>query len=177
MFEGDIKEFDKFFLVVKLKNEKIVSIPWQEVKHIKHTTTPSSWLEETYMTKEDVEVKTLVTPLSQTVALQRAIFPGFLKHGEGHFYAKSKDTAMSLLSAEILSIAIMAVSINEILTSPYTNQSYDVSKIVFFTGLTIFVGSWLYDIIFAPRKVEEFNKTHKFLLNDNKNDNKEGEQK
>lgn len=162
-FEADILNFDEYYLNLKLLNGKEISIPWIEVRNIKHTTTPSSWLEETHLTGEDTEVKTLVVPLSRETAFYKALFPGIIWHGSGHFYAKDSNTGFSLLSAEIVSVAIMGISINELLTPIKEGQTYNVSRIVFFTGLTLFIGSWLYDVIFSPGAVDKFNKENKFL--------------
>jgi len=163
VFEADVKSFDSFYVVVELKNGKIVSIPWVEVRKVKHTTTASSWLEEEYMTPADADVKTLVTPLSPDIALQKALYPGIVLHGSGHFYAKDQGKGMSILSAEILSLIIMGISMGEMFSPVEEDQSFNVTRVVFFTGLGIFTLSWLYDIIFSPGAVDEHNRKNKFL--------------
>jgi len=168
-FEADVLNFDEYYLNVKLKNNKEISIPWNEVSFIKHTTTPSSWLEETHMSSDDVDVKTLVVPLSPDTAFYKSLFPGIVWHGAGHFYAKDSNTGFSLLSAEIVSLAIITMSVNELLTPIKEGQTYNVSRIVFYTGLTLFTGSWLYDIIFSRGAVEKFNRENKFLAEEEHN--------
>ncbi len=167
-FEADILNFDDYYLNLKLSNGKEISIPWIEVRNIKHTTTPSSWLEETHLTNEDIEVKTLVAPLLKETAFYKALFPGIIWRGAGHFYAKETNTGFSLLSAEVVSLVIMGISVNELLSPIKVGQTYNVSQIVFYTGLTLFVGSWLYDIIFSPFAVDRFNKQNKFLIEEEK---------
>lgn len=169
-FSAEVTSFDSYFLVVKLENNKIVNIPWREVRFVKHTTTASSWLEDTYINKEDTEVSTLISPISEDKAFWNSVFPGLVIHGSGHFYAKNQGVGMSLLSAEIVSVIIMAVSVNEVLTPVQSDQSTTVSKAVFFTGLTMFAASWLWDMIFTKSAVAEYNSTHDFILND-KNQN------
>lgn len=168
-FEADVLNFDEYFLNVKLKNNKEVSIPWNEVSLIKHTTTPSSWLEETHINSEDIEVKTLVVPLSPDTAFYKSLFPGIVWHGAGHFYAKDSNTGFSLLSAQIVSMVIIAMSVNELLTPVKEGQTYNVSRVVFYSGLTLFTGSWLYDVIFSRRAVEKFNSENKFLIEEGNN--------
>ena len=164
VFEGDVKSFDSYYVIIELPNGVEASIPWDEVRQIKHTTTAGSWLEQEYMSKEEVEVKTLVAPLSPDTARLKALYPGFITRGAGHFYAKKTDTGMSLLSAEVLSVILMAINAPQLFV-PETNQnSGAIAKAVFYTGAGVFVLSWLYDIIFSGFAVEEFNRDNTFLI-------------
>lgn len=163
-FTADVVSFDSYYLVVKLENEKIVNIPWREVRFVKHTTTASSWLEDNYINKEEADVDTLVTPVSEDKAFINAVFPGLIIHGSGHFYAKNQNVGMSLMSAEIVSLIIMAVSINEVLTPVQKDQSMNVSTAVFFTGLAMFTASWAWDMIFVKSSAADYNSTHEFFL-------------
>ena len=163
-FTADVTGFDSYYLTALLTNNKTVNIPWREVRFVKHTTTASNWLEETYMSKEDSEVDTLVTPVSEDKAFWNAVFPGLVIHGSGHFYAKNQNMGMSLMSGEIVSLIIMAVSINEVLTPVAPDQSNGVSTAVFFTGLTMFAVSWIWDMLFAAPAAAEYNAAHDFML-------------
>lgn len=165
-FQADVAGFDSFYLSVTLTAGQEVSIPWAEVRTIKHTTTGSSWLEETYMTPGDADVATFVVPLSKDIALQKSLFPGIGMHGAGHFYAKDTNMGMSLLSAEVVSLIMMGLSVSEIIKPEEGSQATDVSRIVFYTGFTIFGGSWLYDIIFSGAAVERFNSENKFIADE-----------
>ncbi len=170
LFEADVVSFDSFYLVVKTAAGKEISIPWKEVRSVKHTTTASSWLEETYMTPEDSGVTTLVTPLSADTAFFRALNPGVIIHGSGHFYAKDTNMGMSLLSAEIVSLIVMGISVGEMLSPVDQDQTYNVSQIVFYSGLAIFGGSWLYDLIFAGPAAARFNSENTFIAGGNGRD-------
>ena len=167
-FSADVTGFDSYYLTAVLGNNKTVNIPWREVRFVKHTTTASNWLEETYISKEDSEVDTLVTPVSEDKAFWNAVFPGLVIHGSGHFYAKNQNMGMSLMSAEIVSLIIMAVSINEVLTPVEADVSSGVSSAVFFTGLTMFAVSWVWDMIFAAPSAAEYNLKNDFLLDSEK---------
>ncbi len=164
-FEADVTGFDSYYLMVKLANNKTISIPWNEVRLVKHTTTASSWLEETYMNNDDVEITSYISPLSESEAFQKAVFPGFIMHGSGHFYGKDQNMGFSLMSAEIVSLIIMGISLNEIIT-PVDDQSNMVSQVVFYTGLGMFSVSWLWDMIFAPSAAAKFNSEHVFAVNE-----------
>ncbi len=164
-FEADVISFDTYYLTVKLPNGVQTSIPWGEVRYIKHTTTPSSWLEEEYMSADDAEVSSLITPLYKDDAFQKAIFPGLVLHGAGHFYAKDQNTGLSLMSAEIVSLIIMGLSVQQFFAPAEPGYDYGVTKAVFISGVTIFSLSWLWDIIFAPQAVEKYNSEHEFLIN------------
>jgi hypothetical protein len=167
-FPADVAGFDSFYLSVSLTAGQEISIPWREVRAIKHTTTGSSWLEETHMTAEDAEVTTLVKPLSEGVAFQWALFPGIAMRGAGHFYASDTNMGMSLLAAEIVSLVMMGLSASEIIQPQADSQATAVSRGVFFTGLTIFGGSWLYDVIFSGGAAVKFNSENNFLLQEKK---------
>jgi hypothetical protein len=173
IFEADISGFDSYYLVLKLQNNQEISIPWNEVKYIKHTTTPKNWMEDVYITSDDTEVTTLVTPLLTDIAFQRAIFPGLLIHGSGHFYAKDQNTGYILLSAEIVSLLLMTISVSEIISPVEKDQSFNVTQVIFYTGLTVFGGTWLYDLIFSSGAVQKYNQENKdkFLLKGNNNEN------
>jgi hypothetical protein len=162
-FAADVVSFDKFYLEVKLADGKDVSIPWAEVREVKHTTTPSNWLEETYITPEAVEVKTLIAPLSPSTAFFRALNPGILIHGSGHFYAKDTNMGMSLLSGEIVSLIVMGISLAEIMQPADNDESYTVSKVVMYCGVALFGGSWLYDLIFSGPAADRFNRENTFI--------------
>ncbi len=165
-FSAEVKSFDSYFLNVQMPTGRLLAIPWIEVRLIKHTTTASSWLEETYINKEDAEVNTLVVPLNEDEGLQKALFPGLIMHGAGQFYAKNQNMGMSLLSAEIVSVIIMGISLNEVLGPNDQGDSLNVSRIVFFTGLTMFAASWLWDIFTVKGTAADYNSTHKFLIDE-----------
>ncbi len=164
VFEGDVKSFDSYYVIIELPNGVEASIPWEEVRQIKHTTTPGSWLEQEYMSKEEVEVKTLVAPLSPDTARLKALYPGFITRGAGHFYAKDSDTGMSLLSAGVLSVILMAINAPQLLAPETEQNSGTIAKAVFYTGAGVFLFSWLYDVVFSGFAVENFNRDNTFLI-------------
>ncbi len=174
IFEAEVKGFDSYYVELVLSNGKEISIPWQEIKYIKHTTTPSSWLEQEYITQDEVEVGTLVSPLSPDVAFQKALFPGFITHGAGHFYAKDYNAGMSLMSAEIVSVILMGVGIQQLLTPEKESGDHNIPRIMLYTGTGAFLISWLYDIIFSPQVVKKYNSEHTFLLPETINENSTG---
>lgn len=157
-FQADVTVFDDFYLSVKLADGREISIPWTEVASIKHTTTMQSWLEETHITAGDSEVGTFVVPLSKDIAFQKALFPGLVIRGAGHNYAKDTNMGTSLLAAEIVSLFMMGLSVSEMLQPQEGSQASVVSQAVFYSGLAIFGGSWLYDLIFSGGAVEKFNR-------------------
>ena len=170
-FEADVISFDSYYLIIKLPDNQEISIPWNEVKHIKHTTTAKNWMEDIYITSDDVTVSTLVAPLSTDIAFQKSIFPGLIIHGAGHFYAKDQDTGFMLLSMEIVSVLLMTISFSEIISPVEKDQSFNVTKVIFYSGLAVFGGSWLYDLIFSSGAVQRYNQENqdKFLIKENKN--------
>ncbi len=170
-FKADVVGFDSYYLTLRLPDNQEISIPWNEIKHIKHTTTAKNWMEDIYITSDDVTVSTLVTPLSADIAFQKSIFPGLIIHGAGHFYAKDQNTGFMLLSMEIVSVLLMTISFSEMLSPVEKDQSFNVTKIIFYSGLTVFGGTWLYDLIFSSGAVQKYNQENqdKFLIKENKN--------
>lgn len=161
-FEADVADFDSYYLYLVIPGRDGISVPWPEVKSIRHTTTQENWIENNYITADETEVKTVAAPLSASLAMQKALFPGVAMRGAGHFYAKDTNMGMSLLSAEIVSLIMMGLSVSEMLQPQEGSQATVVSQAVFFSGLAIFGGSWLYDIIFSPAAVERLNKENGF---------------
>lgn len=167
IFEADVLSFDSYYLVLKLHNNQEISIPWNEIKYIKHTTTTKNWMEDIYITSDDIEVSTLVTPLLTNISLHKAIFPGFFIHGSGHFYAKDQKTGYMLLSMEIVSLILMSMSFSEIISPLKKDQSFIMTNVIFYSSLAIFFGTWLYDLIFSSQAVQRYNQENqdKFLIN------------
>jgi len=202
VFDADIINFDSYFLNVRLikpgmtetakpKEEKIkksknakrtkieegkdeISIPWNEVSSIRHTTTPSSWLEETHITPGDADVNTFVVPFSEGTAFAKSVFPGILIHGAGSFYAKDNNMGMSLLSSEIVGVIISAISAEQMVQAYNPNQNYSTTYIMGAAGAAMFTISWLWDIIFCRGAVDKYNSEHKFLINEGDNENSTG---
>jgi flagellar biosynthesis protein FliR len=88
--------------------------------------------------------------------------------GAGHFYAKDTNRGMSLLAAEIVSIFMMGLSVSEVIQPQEDSQATSVSRAVFYTGIAIFGGSWLYDVIFSGFAVDKFNNENNFLTQEKK---------
>jgi hypothetical protein len=174
-FPADVTGYDNFYLnltaypVTNTTGGLEVSVPWAEVESIKHTTTEPDWLLATHITPEEADVTTLVVPLSRDTAFLKSLFPGIAMHGAGHFYGRDKNTGMSLVSAEIVSLIMMGLSAAEIIQPEEGSQASTVSRIVFFSGLTVFCGSWLYDLVFSGGSVDRFNSDNKFLIQEKKN--------
>ncbi|HRU39999.1 MAG TPA: hypothetical protein P5511_08985 [Candidatus Goldiibacteriota bacterium] len=172
-FEAEVLDFDLYYLNVRFVTGKEAALPWQEIKAVSHTTTDKDWREDMYITPDDAEVKTLVVPVSRDRVFEQALFPGFFLRGSGHLRAKDVNMAMSLLSAEIVSLIMMGVSGVELIRPQDGSGASVVSQAVFFTGLGIFTASWLYDLIFAPLAADRYNASNEFLLNDTEKEKKE----
>ena len=166
-FNADVISCDNYYITVALANGNTVALPWTEIRRMEHTNTPCNSAEELHINNQDAEVNTLIAPFSKDLAWQRAIFPGVIIHGAGHAYAKDQNTSLSLVSVEVLSVILMGISVNDFLTPTKTDsENYSVTQIMGTVGAVAFLGSWLYDIIFAPAAVEKFNSDKKFMIND-----------
>ena len=90
-------------------------------------------------------------------ALFYAALPGLFIHGAGHFYAGKSVTGAILLSIEIASFGLFYYSIVRGLGEMESGDS-DTPGLCSFGALTLFIGSWIYDMIFAPLSVVHQNE-------------------
>ncbi len=105
-----------------------------------------------------------------TIAI--AVLPGFFIHGLGHYYIRENDTGNILLGIEIFSIIGAVVFLDkwigmEKCTSNYSRINSgivvgpELSRSETCYGLftpTLFIASWLYDVIAAPIKASKMRK-------------------
>jgi hypothetical protein len=92
-------------------------------------------------------------------ALLYAIIPGFIAHGAGHFYAGEKTTGWILVAGEALSLSLLTYSIGVgIGESTNGSTSNGEAEIVGIFAGTLFLGSWIYDLIGAPKAVQRNNQ-------------------
>ena len=87
-------------------------------------------------------------------ALFYAAVPGFLIHGMGHFYATKPVTGTLLLGVEMLGLLFMVRSA----FSGFEGASKDNEAVDAVIGVTLFSGSWAYDMIGAPLAVGKENE-------------------
>jgi hypothetical protein len=88
----------------------------------------------------------------------RAVFyslmPGIILHGSGHIYAGKTGTGIALFGAELVGVGLMYVGAAEGIEE---NLSGDEGETLFFIGLPLFLGSWVYDLIKSPSVVKKQN--------------------
>ena len=90
-------------------------------------------------------------------ALFYAAVPGFFLHGMGHFYAKKPITGTILFGVEMLSLVF---GFRSAIRGMAENVDYNEEVDAFFS-VTLFLGSWIYDMIGAPLSIS--NKNEKIL--------------
>lgn len=88
-------------------------------------------------------------------AIVIAILPGSIVHGAGHFYARRPVTGAALLGIEAVSLVFFVRAIGQGLSD---TGSPEQERQEVFIGTTLFFGSWLYDIIFAPLTIAKENE-------------------
>lgn len=88
-------------------------------------------------------------------ALLIAVFPGFVFHGSGHFYARKSLTGLALFATESFGLILWLRGLN-----PFGESSnYSAAdQAEFITGMALFFGSWAYDLIGAPLAVNNENE-------------------
>lgn len=88
-----------------------------------------------------------------------AVVPGIVVHGAGHFYAGETTTGWVLVAGEVVSLSLAAyaigVGIGESTNGSTSNSNAEIVGI--FAG-TLFIATWLYDIVGAPVAVQRENQ-------------------
>lgn len=98
------------------------------------------------------------TQKNTATALVIALIPGFFVHGLGHSYIGDAKAFHILFAAELTSITMMGLTLVATFASQYGGKSYPFARFLFFTGASVFVLTWVYDIIGAPIKLYKKNK-------------------
>ena len=92
---------------------------------------------------------------SPTAAFLIALVPGSVVHGAGHFYAAKPKTGFVLLGSEIVGIGLF---MGGALSGFAGNEGNDRLETIGFVGFSLFIVSWLYDMINAPLEVKKQNQ-------------------
>ncbi|HVP37276.1 MAG TPA: hypothetical protein VMT04_09800 [Terriglobales bacterium] len=91
-------------------------------------------------------------------ALFWAILPGSVVHGAGHFYARKVGTGFILLGIEMVGASLVLAGFVSGFAQLEEPTKNDNPEMLATAGVTLFVGSWLYDIIAAPLKIARENE-------------------
>ncbi len=87
-----------------------------------------------------------------------AAVPGFFVHGLGHYYVGDKRTFKILLVTELISLSLIYAS-----TFYSYRESFDQSSdnqlglSALLVSLSVFIGTWVYDMVAAPSKARNNN--------------------
>jgi hypothetical protein len=92
---------------------------------------------------------------SPWIAFGIALVPGAIGHGLGHFYAGKNRTAGLLFGAEVAGGFLLYISsLSAFGGPPYQNET----DLMALTGIILFAGSWVYDVIGSPIAVKKKNQ-------------------
>jgi len=83
---------------------------------------------------------------SPALAFGIAFVPGFFVHGLGHLYVEKYKTFIILLSNQVISASLIFYR-----SFRYYNERNDNDIIIFLILITVWFGSWIYDIIGATQ--------------------------
>lgn len=84
-----------------------------------------------------------------------ALVPGAVVHGAGHFYAGKPGTGLVLFGSEVTGIGLCYLGAMTAMGS----GEYSTGGVVALTaGLALFIGSWAYDVAFAPLSIKKENE-------------------
>lgn len=96
--------------------------------------------------------------LDPGVARKQALWPGILLHGAGHRYAQDNDTFYSLVGGELFSLLVGGFGAHELFGPEKKGEHKSMATTLAVTGAVLFVGTWAWDIAFAPGKARAFNQ-------------------
>ncbi|MDH4222976.1 MAG: hypothetical protein OEV55_05480 [candidate division Zixibacteria bacterium] len=113
--------------------------------------------EERDLTFRDYSKSDSLKLKNPNTALFYAAVPGFIVHGVGHFYAGKEKTAALLFVTELAGIALVSYSIY-LGMGEIESEDTDKDYFVGLSGLILFAGSWMYDMIGAPKVVKKHNE-------------------
>jgi hypothetical protein len=168
-------------LVHRILRRRVIGLTILLICLLSAKTHPSTDKPETYVSRSEYSNLLFAQQMEDSVRVERvdsvklkdpkmavvyAIIPGVVVHGSGHFYAGKKTTGWMLVAGEILSIGMVTYSIGAGFAEAMGGSNSDVDyEIVGVAGVTLFVGTWIYDIIGAPLAVQKHNQ--KFLEKEN----------
>lgn len=92
------------------------------------------------------------------IALLIAILPGSVVHGAGHFYAGKPLTGVALLGLEIIGTGLVFFGAVEGLGEAMEGGSKGNPEGTILIGFSLFLFSWIYDIIGAPLTIAKENE-------------------
>jgi len=84
-----------------------------------------------------------------------ALVPGAVVHGAGHFYARKVRTGFILLGCELVGAGLGYLGA---VTGIESGEPSPGGKVAIATGVTLFWGSWAYDLVFAPLGIKKENE-------------------
>ncbi len=90
---------------------------------------------------------------SPYMAILYAFVPGIIIRGSGHFYAGDRRTGSRLLGAEAAGGLLIAGGFYLGLAGVQTEAGFAL-----LSGVILFVGSWVYDVVGSPLVVQKQNK-------------------
>lgn len=163
--EGKFKGYDAYFLSFVEKNGTVIQVPWIEVASLDPAVdSGDNAIMKQYLKADPTEVTSFIAPKSPDLALQQALWPGFVIHGAAYHYAGDDGMYYSLLSLEAFGVGAAifgAALVGDTADSPGDQQ---ISGGLMIAGGALFVGSWFVDIIGAGSAVRDFNDSHKLSL-------------
>ncbi|MHA1774626.1 MAG: hypothetical protein ACTSXO_10975 [Candidatus Heimdallarchaeota archaeon] len=84
-----------------------------------------------------------------------ALVPGAVVHGAGHFYAGKVGRGLILFGCELVGAGLFYLGG---VTGIETGELSSGGTVAVATGVTLFFGSWAYDLVFAPLAIKKHNE-------------------
>lgn len=154
---GEVASMDQYFLDFKNAQGTLFHLPWAEVRGVSHTATTRSWLEDNLITPYPAEVASRIEAASPVEAQKASLWPGLALHGWGHRAAGDTDRFYALAGAEAFGLLMGGFGIGELAGDDKPGETKITAQTLAVAGVGMFVGSFLYDVVFAPRAAEQLN--------------------
>ena len=86
-----------------------------------------------------------------------SVGPGFFVHGVGHFYVDETATAWRLLIGELIGVGLVAGGVAMQTVSDDAGALGALRRLMIHTGVALFVGTWVTDILGTFKGAESFD--------------------
>jgi hypothetical protein len=163
--EGKIRGYDSFFLEFESKNATKFHIPWIEVSDLAPAEfSGDSALMRQYLKTDQVEVQTFIQAKNPHDVRMIAAWPGFMLHGSGYRAAGDNDSFLSLAGLELFGVGIGLFGLGQSTDTAASASDQSVSQGLMIAGGSIFLITWVWDLVGSGYAAESFNSQHGLSL-------------
>ena len=165
IFKGHIVQYDAYFLEAESLGGVKANIPLSEIAEIE----PGDYIGDIatlrkHLSSEKVEVTSDLSAKDSKLALQKALWPGFVIHGWGYRAAGNQDMFLSLVGGEIFGVLVGGFGAIKAADGASNASEIQAGVDLAIGGASLFAVTWLWDVVGAPHYARSFNAEHGLSL-------------